>query len=88
MSDPTEDHQELGGTTMGPLQRGPREGVEDPAASPALEVHYRRAMAAMDPQVLPLPAAGASQAVRMREFDERGVAGVLVEIVKQGEVHG
>jgi hypothetical protein len=24
----------------------------------------------------------------MKEFDERGVAGVLVEIVKQGEVHG
>ena len=45
-------------------------------------------MAAVNPQVLPLSAARASQAVRMEQFDEFGVAGVLVEIVEQGEVHG
>jgi hypothetical protein len=73
---------------MGPLQEGPREGVEDPAATAALEVHQGRAMAAVDPQALPLTAARASQAVRMEQFDEFGVAGVLVQIVEQGEVHG
>ena len=88
LSDPAEDHQELRGTAMGPLQGGPREGVEDPAATAALEVHQGRAMAAVNPQVLPLSAARASQAVRMEQFDEFGVAGVLVEIVEQGEVHG
>ena len=63
---------------MGPLQGGPREGVEDPAATAALEVHQGRAMAAVNPQVLPLCAARARQAVRMEQCDEFGVAGVLV----------
>jgi hypothetical protein len=88
LSDPAQDHQELRGTAMGPLQGGPREGVEDPAATAALEVHEGRAMAAVNPEVWPLSAARASQAVRMEQFDELGVAGVLVEIVEQGEVHG
>lgn len=49
LSDPAQDHQELRGTAMGPLQGGPREGVEDPAATAALEVHEGRAMAAVNP---------------------------------------
>jgi hypothetical protein len=73
---------------MGPVQGGPREGVEDPAASAALEVHQGGAMATVNPQVLPLSTAGASQAVGMEQFDEFGVTGVLVQIIDQGEVHG
>jgi len=79
--DPVEDHQELRGAAMGPLQRGPREGVEDPAAAAALEVHHGGAMAAVEPQALPLPAARAGQAVGVEQFDELGVAGVLVQIL-------
>ena len=45
-------------------------------------------MAAVNPQVLPLSAARAGQAVGVEQFDELGVAGVLVQIVDQGEVHG
>jgi hypothetical protein len=45
-------------------------------------------MAAMDPRVLSLSAARARQAVRMEQFDEVGVAGVLVQMVAHGEVHG
>jgi len=88
LGDPAEDHQELRGAATGPLQRGPREGVEDPATSAALEVHHRRAMAAVDPQVSPLPAARARQAIRMEQLDQLRVAGVLVQIIDQGEVHG
>jgi hypothetical protein len=73
---------------MGPLQGGPGEGVEDPAATAALEIHHGGAMAAVGPQVFPLPAAWALQAIRMQQLDELGVAGILVEIVDQGEVHG
>ena len=73
---------------MGPVQGGPREGVEDPAAPAALEVHHRGAMAAVDPQVLPLAAARAGQAVGVEQVDELGVASVLVQRVDQGEVHG
>lgn len=65
LNNPAEDHQQLRGTAMGALQGGPREGVEDPAASAALEVHQGCAMAAVNPQVSPLSAAWASQAVRM-----------------------
>ena len=45
-------------------------------------------MAAVDPRALPLFAARASQAVGVEQFDELGVAGVLVQIIDQGEVHG
>jgi hypothetical protein len=45
-------------------------------------------MAAVDPQALPLPAARAGQAVGVEQFDEFGVAGALVQIIDQGEVHG
>src|SRR5262249_20606547 len=87
LSDPAEDHQELCGAAMGPLQGGRREGVEDPATRTALEVHQGGAMTAVDPQALPLPAARAGQAVRVEQFGEFGVAGVLVQIIDQGEVH-
>jgi hypothetical protein len=51
LSDPVEDHQELGGMAMGPLQGGAGEGVEDPAATTALEVDDRGAMAAVNAEV-------------------------------------
>jgi hypothetical protein len=88
LSDPAEDHQKLRGTAVRPLQRGSREGVEDPAATTALEVHQGGTMTAVNPEVLPLSAPRASQAVRVEQFDEFGIAGVLVQIIDQGEVHG
>jgi hypothetical protein len=88
LGDPVEDHQQLRGAAMGPLQGGPREGVEDPAAGAAPEVHHGGAMTAVDPQALPLSAPRAGQAVRVEQFDELGVAGALVQIIDQGEVHG
>jgi hypothetical protein len=45
-------------------------------------------MATVDPQALPLTAAGANQAAGVEQFDESGVVDVLIEIVEQGEVHG
>ena len=41
----------------------------------------------MNPQVLLLAALRASQAVGMEQLDEFGVAGVLVQIIDQGEIH-
>src|SRR5512143_116878 len=73
---------------MGPLQDGPGPGVEDTTAGAALVVQDRRAVTAMNPQALPLPALGASQAIGGEESDEFGVAGVLIEIGDQGEIHG
>jgi hypothetical protein len=71
---------------MRPLERGPCEGVEDPAALAALEVHDRSAMATVNPEMVPLSTARASQAIRMEQFDEFGGAGVLVQVVDQREV--
>jgi hypothetical protein len=88
LGDPVEDQQQLRGAAMGPLQRGPGEGVEDPAAGAALEVHHGGAMTAVDPQASPLGAARAGQALGVEQFDEFAVAGVLVQIIDQGEVHG
>jgi hypothetical protein len=45
-------------------------------------------MAAVNPQVLPLCAARASQAVGMEQFDKFGIAGILVQIIDEGKVHG
>src|SRR6185437_1396646 len=45
--DPAEDHHELRGTAMGPLQRGPGVGIEDSAATAAWEVDQGGAMAAV-----------------------------------------
>jgi hypothetical protein len=73
---------------MGPRQGDPGEGVEDPAAGAALEVHHEGTMAAVNPQVLPLCAARASQAAGMEQFDELGRAGSLVPIIDQREVQG
>ena len=72
---------------MRPLQRGPGAGVEDPPAAAALEVHEGGAMATVDPEVLPLATTRARQAVGMEQFDEFGVAGALVQVVDQREVH-
>src|SRR5436190_1907066 len=78
LGDPVEDHQELRGAAVGPLQGRPREGVEDPSATAALEVHHGGAMTAVNPQALTLPAARAGEAVGVEQFDELAVAGVLV----------
>jgi hypothetical protein len=69
------------------LERGPCEGVEDPAARVALEVHDRSAVATVNPEMLPLSTTRASQAVGMEQLDEFGVAGVLVQVVDEREVH-
>ena len=44
-------------------------------------------MAMMDPQALPLPAVGAGQSLRMKQLDELAVAGVLVHVVVEREIH-
>jgi hypothetical protein len=76
------------GAPLAPLEPGPGPGIEDAAAAPALIVQDRLAVTAMNPHALLLAAPGASETVRVEEFDEFGVAGVLIEIVDQGEIHG
>ena len=88
LSDAAKDHQELRGAAVDPLQEGPGPGVEDTTTGAALVVQDRIAVAVMNPQALPLAASGTRQAVRVEEIDEFGVAGILVEIVVQREVHG
>ena len=72
---------------MSSLERGPGEGVEDPAATTALEVDDRSAMATVNAAVLPLATARARQTIGMEQFDEFGVAGALVQVIDQREVH-
>jgi hypothetical protein len=72
---------------MSSLERGPGEGVEDPAATTALEVDDRSVMATVNAEVLPLATARACQTIGMEQFDEFDVAGVLVQVIDQREVH-
>ena len=52
LGDAAEDQEDLGGTTMRPLEDGPGPGVEHPAAVAALVLQDRLAVAAMDPQAV------------------------------------
>ena len=88
LGDAVEDHQQHPRPAMGPLEDGPGPGVEDAAAGLALIVQHRGAVAAVDSQALPLATAGAGEAVGVEQVEELGVAGVLIEVVDQGEVHG
>jgi hypothetical protein len=76
------------GAPLAPLKHGPGPGIEDAATGRALVIQDRLAVTTMDPQALLLAAPGASQTVGVEEFDELGVAGILIEIVDQGEIHG
>jgi hypothetical protein len=85
--DAVEDEHDLGGAAVRPLHDGPGPGVEDAAAVAALVVQDRLAVPVMDPQVLPLAARGTGQAIGVEERDEFAVAGVLIQIGDQGEIH-
>jgi hypothetical protein len=85
--DAPQDHQDLRRATMCPLEEGLGPRVENPAATAALVVQDRLAMPAMDLQALPLTTLGTSQAIRVEEFDEFGVTGVLIQIVDHRKVH-
>jgi hypothetical protein len=87
LGDAAEDHQELGGAAVRRLEHRPGPGVEDAAAGGALVVEDRGAVTAVDAQAVPLAAVGAGQALGMQQVDELGVAGVLVQVIDQREVH-
>jgi hypothetical protein len=88
LGDPSKDQPDLRGGPLSPLQDGSGPGIEDPAASPALVVQHRLAVTAMDSQGMRLSALGASQAIGVEQFDEPRVAGILIEDINQGEIHG
>jgi hypothetical protein len=86
--DAVEDEHDLGGAAVRPLQDGPGPGVEDPAAVAAPVVQDRLPVTVMDPQVLPKTARGTGPPIGVEQLDELAVAGVLIQIGDQGEIHG
>jgi hypothetical protein len=82
-----EDQEDLRGAAVRPLQDGPGPGVEDAAAVTALVVQDRLPVAVVDAQALPLAARRTGQTAGVEELDKFAVAGVLIQIVDQGEVH-
>ena len=81
------DHEDQGrGAALGALQGGAGPGVEDPAAGAAVVAH-RVAVGAVDGQAA-AAAGGAAQAARVQGVHQVVVAGLFVEQVAQGEVHG
>jgi hypothetical protein len=61
------------------VKPGAGEGVEGPAAGIAAVIDDRGAVASMDLQPIPDPAARADEAAGVEDGDELGVAGVLVD---------
>jgi hypothetical protein len=53
-----------------------------------LVVQQGGTVAVVDAQSLPLSAGGAGQPIGVEELDEFAVAGVLIHVVVQGEIHG
>jgi hypothetical protein len=51
-------------------------------------IQDRLAVAVVDPRASPLPAGGTGPAVGVERLDELAVAGVLVQVVDQGEIPG
>jgi hypothetical protein len=87
LGDAAEDQQDLGRPPLHPVQDRAGEGVEDPAATAALVVEHRGAVAAVDTEAVAGAATGAGQTAGVEQVQELGVAGVLVEELDQGEVH-
>lgn len=78
LGDGPQDQHQLRGAAASGVEAGAGEGVEDPAAVPALVIEHRIAFAAVHPQaILPL-AAGTTQAPGVQLLDQPGVAGVFV----------
>ena len=88
LGDAAEDGQDLGGTTLGALEDGASEGVEDAPAGPTLVVQDGVAVASVDAEVVALSAAWTGQAVGVQQFDEPVVTGRLIEQIGHGKVHG
>jgi hypothetical protein len=70
LGDPAEDQDQLDRPPLGPLQCGPGEGRADTAAGGAAIGRDRGAVAAVDLEVVGVPAVGAGQAVGMEQADE------------------
>jgi hypothetical protein len=85
--DAVQDQHQLRGAAMRPLEGGPAPGVEGAAAVAALVVQDRLAVAVVDARALSLTAGGAGQAVGVEQLDQLAVAGALVQVVNQGEIH-
>ncbi|HMB03841.1 MAG TPA: hypothetical protein VKP69_08905, partial [Isosphaeraceae bacterium] len=80
LGDAAEDHQDLRGTPLDALEEGPSPGVEDASAGAALVVQNWLAVSAMDAHIVPFLASRASQTVGVQQFDEFGVASLLIEV--------
>ena len=87
LGDTAEDQQDLRGTAVGLLERGPGPGVEDPAAGIAAVVEDRGDDGGDGPSIDRRPAAQAGQTAGVEQVDEFGIAGVLVQEFGDGKVH-
>jgi hypothetical protein len=87
LGDAAEDQEDLRGAAVGLVEDGLGEGVEDPAARAAV-VQDRVTGPAVDPKPVATLAARAGEAVGVEDRDDLLVAGVLVQELGDGEVHG
>lgn len=88
MGETPEDEDEHRGTVVGPLEHGPRPGVEDSSTCRAAIVKDGFPVVAVDDESLVSVAAGALQSLGMDESQEELIAGVLIHKWVDRKVHG
>jgi hypothetical protein len=88
LSDPPEDQEDLGGPPMGLVEGGAGENIEHPAAEVTAVVEDRGTVPPVNLQGVAGLTARAGQAVGVEDLDDLLVAGVLVQELGDGEVHG
>jgi hypothetical protein len=89
LGDPSHDQDQPARPSLGAMQGGLGEGVEDPLAMAAAAlVEYRGAVATVDDHAALPVAARAAQPPGVQPLDELGVAGTLVHKLSDRQVHG
>src|SRR5262249_49682288 len=87
LGDAAEDQEDGAGAVMEALQGGAGEGVEHPATVAAPVIEHRLSGAARDVELI-VVAVGAGQPSRMNPGEQAVVAGLFIQQVTDGEIHG
>ena len=88
LGDAADDQEQLGGRPAHPVECRAGEGVEDPATMAAAIVEDRGAVPPVDVEVVAVAATRAGEPFGVEPGEEDGIAGVVVQQVEDGEIHG
>jgi hypothetical protein len=83
-----QDQEDRAGAVGEALQGGAGKGVEDPPAGAAPIIDDRLTAAAMNAEAIGPATVGTGHSLRVKPGDQLMVAGIFIQQVKDGEIHG